>query len=186
MKLENGMDITLKTLSDYSRYLICSTGKVFDKKLDKYISFQKTKDGYLCVTLRNDFDKRKTFKVHRLVAMCYIENNENKPTVNHKDGNKEHNSVLNLEWSTRSEQTQHAWNTGLIKDMESRKQGIRKFSGKKVLCITTGEVFDSIGHASESKSVLKSNLSACCNGKVGYKSAGKLDDGTKLIWRFYE
>jgi hypothetical protein len=180
------MDTNLKTLSDYSRYLICSTGKVFDKKLDKYISFQKTIDGYLCVTLRSDSDKRKTFKVHRLVAFCYIENTENKPTVNHKDGNKENNSVSNLEWSTRSEQVQHAWDTGLIKNMQARKQGIRNHSGKKVLCVTTGEVFDSIGHAAESKSVLKSNLSACCNGKVGYKSAGKTEDGIKLIWRFYE
>lgn len=52
--------------------------------------------------------------VHRLVALMYIPNPENKPEVNHIDGKPENNKVDNLEWATRSENMQHAHDTGLI------------------------------------------------------------------------
>lgn len=56
---------------------------------------------------------RKLKKIHRLVALHFIPNPENKPTVNHKDGNREHNFVANLEWATYKEQIVHAHRTGL-------------------------------------------------------------------------
>ena len=57
----------------------------------------------------------KTYKVHRLVAICYIENPNNLPQVNHIDGNKTNNHVSNLEWCTASYNTQHAYDNGLAK-----------------------------------------------------------------------
>ena len=67
---------------------------------------------YLTVNLY-DHGKRKTVDVHRLVAMAFIENVENKKCVNHIDGNKTNNYVKNLEWCTYSENLIHAYKTGL-------------------------------------------------------------------------
>ncbi len=62
--------------------------------------------GYCNVNLMKD-GERKVFKVHRLVAEAFIPNPENKYAVNHKDGNKENNHYLNLEWCTKSENELH-------------------------------------------------------------------------------
>lgn len=68
--------------------------------------------GYLLVDLRKD-GKRYLKCVHRLVAETFIPNPENKPQVNHKDGNKLNNTVNNLEWVTCSENQQHAFDIGI-------------------------------------------------------------------------
>jgi hypothetical protein len=63
---------------------------------------------YLSIVLCGNGLPTKSVKVHRLVANAFIPNHENKPEVNHKDGNKQNNAVENLEWVTRSENVQHA------------------------------------------------------------------------------
>ncbi len=186
MKKVSGMDLLYKTLPNLSRYIIYSDGTIFDTKLNRFVKFHTNKDGYLKITISLDNGKRKTFSVHRLVAESFIENSFNKPTVNHIDGIKLNNNKSNLEWATRSEQTQHAWDNNLIKDLLKRKDGIRKLQGKPVICITTGEIFNSVGEAAEIKGLKKSNISAVCLNKVGFKTAGKTENGIKLEWRFYE
>ena len=71
-------------------------------------------DGYLGVHLRDD-QRNSHPTTHRLLALSFIKNIGNKPTVNHKDGNKQNNNISNLEWATHSEQTIHAFDTGLLK-----------------------------------------------------------------------
>ena len=53
--------------------------------------------------------KQRWFLAHRLVAETFLENPERHPVVNHKDGDRRNNSVLNLEWSSRSHNAKHAW-----------------------------------------------------------------------------
>ena len=76
----------------------------------------KGKAKYLRIGLTNlDTGIRKSHNIHKLVAVAFIENPNNKPCVNHRNGNKLDNSVANLEWCTFSENTRHAWDTGLCK-----------------------------------------------------------------------
>lgn len=64
------------------------------------------------------------FYIHREVAKAFVPNPDNKPSVNHIDGNKHNNCATNLEWATNSEQMQHAVKTGLTDYSQSRNAKI--------------------------------------------------------------
>ena len=90
------------------------------KYTSKSIILSKEKDGYLTVTLWRD-SKSKSYRVHRLVADAFIDNNDNLEIVNHIDGNKKNNSVENLEWCNVKHNTNHAFSTGLRKSGENHR-----------------------------------------------------------------
>lgn len=73
-------------------------------------------NGYLQVGLRKN-SERKFYSVHRLVAIHFIDNPENKPQVNHIDCNKQNNNINNLEWATSKENLHHAKINGLRNNM---------------------------------------------------------------------
>ena len=94
---------------DYNRrYFVSSLGRYknsFGVIMDNY---KVNENGYIRVYIYN-----KTFLLHRLVALTFIENPENKEQVNHKDGNKLNNTISNLEWATSKENAIHKFQTGL-------------------------------------------------------------------------
>lgn len=111
----------LKQINGFEGYLISSdNGQVYSNVKGKNMYPLKTftkPDGYLAVSLWDSSQRgskqRKTFLVHRLVAETFIPNPENKPTVNHIDGNKTNNCINNLEWATSHEQSVHSFANGL-------------------------------------------------------------------------
>lgn len=88
-------------------YQVTSWGRVYSVGKNRFLKTETTDKGYLRVDLIDENGKRQHHKVHRLVAKAFIPNSHNKPQVNHKDGNKQNNSITNLEWVTDSENKEH-------------------------------------------------------------------------------
>lgn len=95
------------------KYLVYDDGRVYSRKSKRFLSPGVEKSGYRQVTLSDENGRKNRIKVHRLVAMIYLENPNNLPQVNHKDGNKTNNNVSNLEWCTAYHNNKHARDTGL-------------------------------------------------------------------------
>ena len=92
------------------------------------------KDHYPYVCLRkNGLNIPKS--VHRLVALAFIPNPENKPEVNHKDGNKHNCCINNLEWNTQSENAKHSRENGLQITIKGDDCTYSKLTNSKVLAI---------------------------------------------------
>lgn len=130
-----------RELSFLPNYLISSKGTVINKKTKRKLKHQ-IKKGYHRLEL-STINGRKHFLVHRLVAQAFIPNPQNKPQVNHIDGNKDNNAVENLEWCTNYENAHHAIKNGLwenvfkasAKTNESRKikcKAINKAAGNEI------------------------------------------------------
>lgn len=90
--------------------------------------------GYCRVSLNNGNGKISK-RVHRLVAEAFIPNPENKPEVNHKDGNKLNNCVSNLEWCTNKENIEHSIRTGLKKHCNGCSNSSSKFTEEDIIFI---------------------------------------------------
>ena len=140
-------------------YLISNHGRVFSLKSQKIKKQTKTKDGYCKINL-NKNGKSYTFLIHRLVAIHFILNDdETKTEVNHIDENKENNHVENLEWCTREYNMSYGMRT------ERQTNTISKTQGKRILCIETGQIFNTIMEACQVLNLKDANIIACLKGR---------------------
>lgn len=115
--------------------------------------------GYHFVSLQKK-NGNKSFRVCRLVATAFIPNPENKPQVNHKNGVKEFDFVENLEWCTPIENMQHALKNNLL----NIKSGADKSTSKKVKCLRTGKIFNTIKDFAKERKIDSSNIVRALNG----------------------
>ena len=88
-------------INEFPDHVIYEDGKVYNDRIKKWLCPRVTPDGYATVIFKYN-GKKKEIKLHRLVAMCFLEYDPdpNKYAINHIDGNKLNNDVSNLEWVT--------------------------------------------------------------------------------------
>lgn len=116
-----------------TNYWITDDGRCYNEKTDRWLKGSIRKNGYHCYLICYDQGKHKSMLTHRLVALHFIPNPQNKKIVNHKDGNKLNNTISNLEWVTSEENNRHA------RDNDLNSCGARKvycFSPEKQLVAT--------------------------------------------------
>ena len=142
----------------FDNYEIDEFGNVYSLRRRKYLTPFKDRYGYLYVTI-----KGKHYKVHRLVAMSFIENVNNKPCIDHIDRNKLNNHYTNLRYVTSKENSNNIKTINYLKEI-----GIRYKTeyGKKIKN-KDGKEYISIIEASKILKIPRSNIQYHLKNKTG-------------------
>lgn len=149
----------------YAKTYFCGNYPVKRTKEEHLMKQGVHRDGYMKIPVIKN-GKSGQFLAHRLVAQLFILNPANKKEVNHKDGNKSNNHYSNLEWSTRSENIQHAFDTGLSRGRKGAESGMSKM----ILDTATGIYYDCIREAAEAKNINKYTLTNKLSEKHGHRN----------------
>ena len=140
-------------------YQVSNLGRIWSIKGQRYLKGCEDKDGYLRVNLTAKNGKVKMERIHRLVAIAFISNPLGLPVVNHKDENKQNNTVDNLEWC--SHQYNNTYGTRIDRQKEKIKIPV-------IQCDINGNYineFESINDAADSLNILACNISNCLKGR---------------------
>lgn len=168
-------------IKDFPNYYVTDSGDIYNRNYNNTGRFHKiqswlTKEGYKQVHLCKN-NKTVNKKVHRLVAEAFIPNPTQKSQVNHINGNKTDNRLINLEWVSPSENAQHAYD--ILHRNKSYaflgKFGSAHSRSKKVYQILKGKIIATFGSALEAEritGICGANICACCRGDVRYPRAG--------------
>lgn len=174
-ELNNIIDEKWLPVKDFENvYCVSNYGRVKNILTNHILKCSLDSHGYYALNLYDKNNNKRNFiTLHRLLAETFIPNPENKPQVNHKDGNKSNSYLDNLEWSTASENTQHAYDNNLI----HLKKGANSPNAIPIIQYSlNGEFIKYWGGATcvmNELGINKSNIIQCCKGNVrqagGYK-----------------
>lgn len=132
-----------------SQLVVCSNRSYYQSYSSKLLQLSDSHSSTYVTCWLQVKPKPRNCTVHRIVAEAFIPNQNNKPVVNHKDGNKHNNYVDNLEWATYSENASHAIATRLLDpNIQPMLLAGANASKKPVKILETGQVFDSCRAAS--------------------------------------
>ena len=130
------------------RYLVSNYGNIYDNLNQRVLNraINKKRNEYVRYWLRDNNGHSKNYRSNRLVAMAFIPRTEedialNRNDVNHKDGDKSNDYYRNLEWVSRSENTIHAYNTGLNQYIGEKARDAKRtneMTHKVCQCIVEG------------------------------------------------
>ena len=150
----------MKDIPGYENlYAATSCGKIWSYKLKRFLK-QSLNQEYLVVTLKDKNNNRKQYKVHRLVALTYIENKNNLPYINHKNEIKTDNFINNLEWCNEKYNS----NYGTRNQKNSNANRGNKKQSFAVKCIETGIIYNSMREAERQTGIPNASISACYRG----------------------
>lgn len=111
---ETYMELKILDAFGFPNYAVTDNGYVWSIRNQKWLRLRTNPGGYKHVSICG-----KTIGVHRLVAMAFVPNPENKPEVNHKDCNPANNTVDNLEWVTKRENLEYQYKLGSLANLMS-------------------------------------------------------------------
>ena len=169
-----------RTITEASNYEVSTNGQVRNRTTKKILKGRLSKNGYLQVSIKIDATQKFCNRyIHRLVALAFvvgyrdfIQNPNNKREVNHIDGNKENNTLSNLEWVTSSENQKHRH---LIGNKKTSNRHIGMFNKKGEMVKDFNSILEAVAYFNKTSRV---NIDNALQGKQ-YTAYG-------YVWKYLD
>ena len=162
-----------RTITEASNYEVSTNGQVRNRTTKKILKGRLSKNGYLQVSIKIDSTQKFCNRyIHRLVALHFIQNPNNKREVNHIDGNKENNTLSNLEWVTSSENQKHRH---LIGNKKTSNRHIGMFNKKGEIVKDFNSILEAVAYFNKTSRV---NIDNALQGKQ-YTAYG-------YVWKYLD